>query len=82
MIGAADGMSFRRYMARRPTYVAAATGAFTQAYRSDPDAPNAQSWAELLDYLRQRGATDEVLHAARTCWDGYMRFRRRTASRP
>jgi hypothetical protein len=64
MIGAADGMSFRRYMARRPTYVAAATGAFTQAYRSDPDAPNAQSCAELLDYLRQRGATDEVLRAA------------------
>jgi hypothetical protein len=69
-------------MARRSTQGASAAGAFTQAYRSDPDAPNAQSWAELLDYLRQRGATDEVLHAARTCWDGYMRFRRRTASRP
>jgi hypothetical protein len=82
MIGAADGMSFRRYMARRPTYVAAATGAFTQAYRSDPDAPNAQSCAELLDYLRQRGATDEVLRAARTCWGCYVRSRRRTASRP
>jgi hypothetical protein len=76
-------MNFRRYMARRPIHVTpSATGAFTQAYRSDPDAPNARSSAELLDYLRQRGATDEVLHAARTCWDGYMRFRRRTASRP
>jgi hypothetical protein len=82
MSGAAGGMSFRRYMARRPTYVASAAGAFTRAYRSDPDAPNARSWAELLDYLRQRGATDEVLHAARTCWDGYLRSRRGTASRP
>lgn len=69
-------MNFRRYMARRSTHVASAAGAFTRAYRSDPDAPNARSCAELLDYLRQRGATDEALHAARTCWSGYVRSRR------
>jgi hypothetical protein len=80
--GAGSGMSFRWYMARRTTQMASAAGAFTQAYRSDPDAPNAQSCAELLDYLRQRGATDEMLRAARNCWDSYLRFQRRTASRP
>jgi hypothetical protein len=75
-------MSFRRYMARRRIHPASPSGAFTQIYRSDPDAPNAKGLVELLDYLRQRGATDEVLHAARTCWDGYLRSRRGTASRP
>jgi len=76
-------MSFRRYMARRAIWAASAAGAFTQTYRSDPDAPNAQSWSELLDYFRQRGATDEMLHAARTCWEGYLRFRHCvTATRP
>jgi len=75
-------MSFRRYMARRSTRMASAASAFTQAYHSDLDAPNARSWAELLDYLRQRGATDEVLRAARTCWDCYVRYRHRvTATR-
>jgi hypothetical protein len=82
MSGVGSGSTFRRYMARRSTRVASAAGAFTQAYRSDPDATNARSWAELLDYLRQRDATDEVLHAARTCWDGYLRSRRRMAARP
>jgi hypothetical protein len=82
MSSGGGGMSFRRYMAHRPTRVASAAGAFTEAYRSDPDAPNARSWAELLDYLRQCDATDEVLHAARTCWDCYVRFRHRvTAAR-
>ena len=76
-------MNFRWYMARRPTHVASAAGAFTQAYRSDPDAPNARSCAELLDYLRQRGATDEVLRAARTCWNAYLRSRHYvTSTRP
>jgi hypothetical protein len=69
-------------MARRSTQGASAAGAFTQAYRSDPDAPNAQSCVELVDYLRQRGATDEVLRAARSCWNSYLRSRRGTASRP
>jgi hypothetical protein len=63
-------------MARRRTSGATPAGAFTQAYRSDPDAPNARSSAELLDYLRQRSATNEVLQAARICWDGYLRSRR------
>ena len=82
MSRAADGMSFRRYMARRSTHGESAAGAFTQAYRSDPDAPNAQSCAELLDYLRQRSATDEMLRTARNCWNSYLRSRRGTASRP
>ena len=69
-------MSFRRYMARRTIWAASAAGAFTQTYRSDPDAPNARGVVELLDYLRKRGATDEVLRAARICWDGYLRSRR------
>jgi hypothetical protein len=69
-------MSFRRYMARRRTYAASSTGAFIQIYRSDPDAPNARKVVELLDYLRQRGATDEMLYAARICWNGYLRSRR------
>ena len=70
-------MSFRRYMARRGTHPRSSAGAFTQDYRNDPDAPNAQTLAELLDYLRQCGATDEVLRAARNCWNGYLRSLRR-----
>ena len=68
-------MSFRRYMARRPVRPASPTGAFVQDYRNDLDAPDAQTLAELLDYLRQCGATNEVLHAARTCWNTYQRSR-------
>jgi hypothetical protein len=82
MSGAAGGMSFRRYMARRHTYAASSTSAFMQIYRSDPEAPNPRKVVELLDYLRQRGATDEMLYAARICWNGYLRSRRGTASRP
>ena len=70
-------MSFRRYMARRRTYAASSTCAFMRIYRSDPGAPDARSVAELLDYFHQRGATDEVLYAARVCWGGYLSFRRR-----
>ena len=69
-------MSFRRYMARRVTHAASLAGAFTQNYRSDPEAPDAQSVTELLNYLRQRDATDETLRAARACWDAYRRSRR------
>ena len=73
-------MSFRRYMARRAIHAASsAAGAFTRAYRSDPDAPDAQSVTELLNYLRQRGAADEELRAAQSCWDSYLRVRRRVA---
>ena len=32
---------------------------------------------ELLDYLRRRGATEEVLRAAQTCWGCYVRSRHR-----
>ena len=71
-------MGFRRYMARRPIHAATLTGAFTQAYRSDPDAPDAQNWADVRDYLRQRGATDDMMQAARSCWDTYQRSRRRS----
>jgi len=63
-------------MARRDAYPGSSAGAFTQDYRHDSDAPNAQTVTELLDYLRQRGATDEVLRAARNCWDSYLRSRR------
>jgi hypothetical protein len=77
MSRAADGMSFRRYMARRSTHGELAAGAFTQAYRSNPDAPNAQSRTELLDYLRRRSATEKVLRAAQTCWGCYVRSRHR-----
>ena len=75
--GDGGGISFRRYMARRVTRAASAAGAFTRAYRSDLDVPDAQSVTELLGYLRQRGAADEVLRGARRCWDDYLQFRRR-----
>ena len=63
-------------MTRRATYPRSSAGAFTQDYRNDPDAPDAQTLAELLDYLRQRGAPAEVLRAARHCWDSYLRYLR------
>jgi hypothetical protein len=69
-------------MARRRTYAASSTNAFMQIYRSDPEAPNPREVVELLDYLRQRGATDEMLYAARICWNGYLRSRRVTAAYP
>lgn len=62
--------SFRAYV-QNATVTDDPEGDFVRDAKADRGLPDAQSWAELRDYLKTRGAVRNAIKAALHVWQAY-----------
>ena len=81
----APAASFRDYvLARKYDYGRGSAGAwrFIAEARGDRDFPDARNWRELQAYLERRGASADLVKAARSVWRSFTVHRSRARSGP